>query len=824
MTRRLAQTLLATEVIAQADIEEALQRQVLFGGSLGTNLLEAGVLTEEQLIKALGEAYELPTANKADVDAISPHIPRLFPQVFAESYHLVPYRLEADTLSVLVTGQPDRQLIDRIRQRLALSVSPYITSEIRLHYAMNQLYSAELLPRYKTLLSKIDGSTVVSEPAAARPATMLSWGVSSAHVALPAEKQPESVNLRDVLARLEFATDRDTIVELLMRAVRAIFDFVALFQVQGETLHGWRATDPAATQRVAQISLGVELPSVFQTIYATRGHYLGPLPQNSVNGRLLEQLGRERPRAAFVAPLIIGNKLAMMLYADNGARGIAPRRVAAALLLTQRASVAFERVIRKRKAAAKRIGDESPQAQEWEEDIPIEFDLAEESAQEEPTTEVGAGDFEVVADSPVGRAAPVEVNNETSDPWDSVSFSGVDESPDASRAAFERGISESASDDAVAEDYVAFSDVEDTAEENLDGWGDVLVETADALDIQAAPPAPKATARQVPPSVTWDDVIKEALSAAKHVATPAPASVEVAGTVVNEAELLVDGAEAQNPNVRRDAIERLINLGEAAHGAVAARFPGILSFDPFDPRSRVPPFAKCSGITEYLFACGTSAAPLVLPFLSDADRVKRFVAIYYLLAVRYPQALDALARSLYDAEPRNRHLAADALRTYANEAGYQRIVEAVRAQLNVPVPDSQVSAVQILGQLRDPASVPELIRQVLSPNAALAKASISALAVICAQNFNNDVPAWSEWWRNNYNRPRPVWLIQGLRHSQPQVRRIANYELQLMTGMTTHFDPEAPDAEREEKTRMWENWWLHFSRQQEQAGPEATAS
>jgi hypothetical protein len=167
---------------------------------------------------------------------------------------------------------------------------------------------------------------------------------------------------------------------------------------------------------------------------------------------------------------------------------------------------------------------------------------------------------------------------------------------------------------------------------------------------------------------------------------------------------------------------------------------------------------------------------------------------------------------LYDPEPRNRHLAADALRAYANEPGYQRIVQSVRAQLQVPLAEGRISAVQLLGQLRDPASVPELIPLVVGPDAELTRAAAAALAVICAQEFGQDVPAWSDWWRQSYNRPRPVWLIQGLRHDSVHMRRIANYELQLLTGMTTHYDPEGPPEEREEKTRMWENWWLHFSR------------
>ena len=179
--------------------------------------------------------------------------------------------------------------------------------------------------------------------------------------------------------------------------------------------------------------------------------------------------------------------------------------------------------------------------------------------------------------------------------------------------------------------------------------------------------------------------------------------------------------------------------------------------------------------------------------------------------MNYPGALEPLARRLYDTEPRNRHLAADTLRGYAKEPGYQRIVAGLREQLRVPVIESRIAAVQLLGQLRDPASVPELIPLAVAPEAELAQAVVSALTVICGQEFGYDVPGWSQWWRGNYNRPRPAWLLQGLRHPSVDMRRLANYELQLLTGMTTHYDPDAHDAEREEKVRMWESWWAHVS-------------
>ena len=91
---------------------------------------------------------------------------------------------------------------------------------------------------------------------------------------------------------------------------------------------------------------------------------------------------------------------------------------------------------------------------------------------------------------------------------------------------------------------------------------------------------------------------------------------------------------------------------------------------------------------------------------------------------------------------------------------------------------------------------------------------------IRAQNFGNDVGRWTEWWQMSYNRPRPTWLLDGLRHADPNLRRIANMELQALTGRTANFDPEAAEEEREASVQLWETWWQQVTKQQgAQAAP-----
>ena len=49
-------------------------------------------------------------------------------------------------------------------------------------------------------------------------------------------------------------------------------------------------------------------------------------------------------------------------------------------------------------------------------------------------------------------------------------------------------------------------------------------------------------------------------------------------------------------------------------------------------------------------------------------------------------------------------------------------------------------------------------------------------------------------------------LIQSLRDSKADVRRIALLALSIQTGQTKSFNPDAPDAQREASIREWEKW------------------
>src|SRR5690606_5429451 len=138
----------------------------------------------------------------------------------------------------------------------------------------------------------------------------------------------------------------------------------------------------------------------------------------------------------------------MIIYADNGPRVISPQRVAAILMLAQRVSVAFERLIRKRKAASDRLLE--GQGGAWEDRL--EFDLTSPEPSDAASGPANVPEHEVVvvsetvatdmadAEAVEELATAVEIvadeDDATDEEWEAVSFGSLDETPTASTTAF----------------------------------------------------------------------------------------------------------------------------------------------------------------------------------------------------------------------------------------------------------------------------------------------------------------------------------------------------------------------------------------------------
>src|SRR5436853_2744625 len=96
---KIGEILITGGHLIQEGLEEALDWQVLYGGRLGTNLLELQLVEEEQLAHALGKQLGAEvTWGNIEID---PAVVSAIPKHVADRQEIVPWKLEKRRLKVL---------------------------------------------------------------------------------------------------------------------------------------------------------------------------------------------------------------------------------------------------------------------------------------------------------------------------------------------------------------------------------------------------------------------------------------------------------------------------------------------------------------------------------------------------------------------------------------------------------------------------------------------------------------------------------------------------------------------------------------------------
>jgi hypothetical protein len=138
---RLGEMLVQDGACTPQAVRDALQNQVIFGGRLGTNLLEVGAVTEEALARALGRRHGVPSLwGDLHVD---PRAPALLRREVADRHDVVPYLLSDRKVAVLCTDPSDLGMLDAVAFATGKGIHAIVVPEARLWALLRQTYGVE---------------------------------------------------------------------------------------------------------------------------------------------------------------------------------------------------------------------------------------------------------------------------------------------------------------------------------------------------------------------------------------------------------------------------------------------------------------------------------------------------------------------------------------------------------------------------------------------------------------------------------------------------------------------------------------------------------
>jgi hypothetical protein len=141
-------------------VEEALARQVIYGGDLVTNLLEVAKVDEVVLTGLLAESMRLTPAPPGELPRVADEVRSLVPREIAQQRAIVPLEVQADGKLVLAVAEPlPTELAEQLRFALGMSLEQRAAPAVRVHQALARAYGVPLDRRMTRLIARLGGDT-----------------------------------------------------------------------------------------------------------------------------------------------------------------------------------------------------------------------------------------------------------------------------------------------------------------------------------------------------------------------------------------------------------------------------------------------------------------------------------------------------------------------------------------------------------------------------------------------------------------------------------------------------------------------------------------
>lgn len=346
MAIKLGTMLVQAGLISLGQLDEALKNQVIFGGKLGTNLIEMGLVGEEDIARLLSEKLRVPSIGSEQLIDVPKEITGLISKETAARYRAIPIGLERKRLSLAMQDPSDLLAVDELAFVTDYAIKPLVAPEVSLVLALEKHYGIRRDTRYIPVIRQIENrkrAVRAKKPKNERDATIYPadsdlWRESVAHFSIDA--------LSSSLAEVR---DRDEIAQLILDYISADFRHSGLFLVRDGHIMGWRAVARGhLRQDFAHLSLSADEPSTLAGVVESRNFYMGAPGTQPADKKILTALGDPAPETVLFVPLVKRERVVCTLYV-SGSASILSGYFFELQKVLQKTSLAFDMLILRNK-------------------------------------------------------------------------------------------------------------------------------------------------------------------------------------------------------------------------------------------------------------------------------------------------------------------------------------------------------------------------------------------------------------------------------------------------------------------------------------------
>jgi hypothetical protein len=394
--------LLQVGTLTEEQLEQVLSAQSVYGGRIGTNLVEMGLLSEEHLGRLLNEKLGVPCVEPASLEQVPDLVIAILPQEMVQRLQVLPVALEGKRLTLAMKDPSNFGAIDEVGFFTGLVIVPRVCSERLFYLALERYYGIKRVLNYipvaggmRTRMAGMTGASpeiiastvpeaderqIPEIPAGRQSASHgadCSPQPSRAQVPLAeAKSNPGEIHDLNVIARAEHNSDaiavpstggnqpsdleslgrrfaaaaaEGEVVTILMSYLMGAFERSGLLSLRGGAIVGVQAF--SCGLQVANFNgctMALAEAALIKGMLENRTPYLGKLPEIGIEGKLLATIGGAPGEATLLLPLVMsGVSVAFLLVQDEKGR------LASGLFTLQRvvakAGLAFEMIgIRKK--------------------------------------------------------------------------------------------------------------------------------------------------------------------------------------------------------------------------------------------------------------------------------------------------------------------------------------------------------------------------------------------------------------------------------------------------------------------------------------------
>jgi HEAT repeat protein len=853
ISSRLSSLLVRDGVLGVKRMEQAFQRQVIYGGGLDTILLEMNAVQEERLWHYLSLATGLPAADRDLLEYFDPRAVQVCPREIAEKYHVAPCALDGPALRCLVIDPVDLGELEGLATALGVPVQPFVVPEFRFHAHLERLFGIATPSRFALLARR--NTWVPTAARHAEPTIVVDderddiddddeHDTQPMAVAYdPSASPPTSAAVPGSRRTIEISTDalaQQMAIEEQRRRIQP--------PQSGAPMNA----APAAAPRLADVGVHEE-PTKDLTTPPRRGD--APVDgidasrqARSVRGTIpvpIERATTDRempvPDKIIADPALMAPPRAPVARAPSELpwRGagtldptpIDPREASRQLAGAADRDTIFGLLVRAARSRAWYAGLLTVQGATAFGRIGIEGDELDPDIGQVAIPLASAPALRGAYDTGAPYIGPVATNLPEID--DMLALMGGVVPPSAAL------LPVVIRDRTVAmvyahrgADTISISEVADVlpvAGDAANALSRLIVRAKSQQGFQRAQsgaeggmpnvaPAPAQIANDIATKATLVGRNDGSWGRPEPRTTPGPALDFGTGqggppspfgppppvTLPDPISVVVDAIEREQEPAAGRAVEEAVARIDDLLPELARRFPGRLNVDRYATSGRSLRAAQHGPLLGLAIRAGSRVVPMLVDKLGSADREVRYYATICLAEVRAPIAVAGLAGRLFDSDYGVRGAALEALLGYAPR-DVDSALQPVRLALRSDALRARAAA-HALGELRDVRSILDLI-DATERDPGTATEAHRALVLITKQDFGTKAKKWRKWWEEHRDRSRIEWMLEALAHSDERIRLSASEELKRLTGEYFGYHHDGARREREEARQRWLKWW-----------------